>query len=70
MKIHNALSFLELQGFLRDNSINMHIDFVASANAWRVRIGKNGTAIERSGLGRTIGEAMANAYERYTEDVK
>jgi hypothetical protein len=70
VKIGNHITLLELQSFMRDNGISLRVSFVVSANAWRVTIRKEGTHIERAGIGRTIGEAMKNAFERYTEDVK
>lgn len=68
MKLHNAISLLELQSFLRDNNLSISgVQFVVSASAWKVTFRKEGFWSECSGLGRDIGEALANAFERSKE---
>lgn len=66
MKITNAMSLLELQNLLREQTLTIKVDFVNSAGAWRTTLQRHGAVIHSwIGLGRNIGEALQNAYDKY-----
>lgn len=68
MMIHNGISLPELQMLLRDNNLSItHCGFVASAGCWKVTLSKEGFWSQCSGLGRDIGEALKNAFNKFSE---
>lgn len=65
MKITNAMSLLELQNLLREQTLAVKVDFVNSARAWRATLQRSGEGKLWIGIGRSIGEAFQDAYAKY-----
>lgn len=68
MKINGATSLLQLQNVMSELSVDMRVDFVASAQCWRVRLNQRGSAaVVWIGVGRSIGDAMQEAVVKYKD---
>jgi hypothetical protein len=72
VKITNATSLLELQSFVREHEISVRVDYVVSAACYAaVVVGPSKhdetEATSARAIGRTLGEAVASAIDKYEE---
>lgn len=66
MKIGNHITLFELQNLLFQQSLTMKVDYTSSAGAWRVMLQSLSSEGRLwTGIGRTIGEALNNAYDKF-----
>ena len=77
MKVTNATSLYELQTLIRTRGLTVKVDFVNSAVAYRANVtGPVGlyehseAPFKTTAIGRTLGEAVANALNEYLEKMR
>lgn len=70
-KITGATSLLELQKLLSDMNASVTVDYTISAGCWRASVSKRDDVFNTHyvGIGRDVGEAIANALHNYENHI-